>query len=176
MKKIILALCLLTAAQLHAQVVNNGSALFIDSGAIVVIDHSLSGLSGAEIVNKGTLYVSGDIVNDATPDFFKKQTSTGTLVLNGLDQNISGKNNISIYNLELQNDHVKNIFTNLFLSNQLHLNSSVLIANNTDITIQNDDPMAISRTSGYIATQQDARLIRNTAQVNARYLFPVGEH
>lgn len=174
MKTKLFAACLLLVMQAHAQFVNNGGTIFIDNEALVVIDHSLNGLSGAEIVNNGKLYVSGDIVNDATPDFFKKQTSTGTLVLNGTEQAIRGKNNISIYNLELQNDNVKNLYTTLFIGNELILNNAVLNAENNDIFIQNDDPSAIIRNSGYIATQQDARLVRNTAQRNANYLFPVG--
>jgi gliding motility-associated-like protein len=157
-----------------AQMINNDAGMYIDTGAIVSVGFSLHGAGGAGIVNEGKLYVSGDIVNNASADFMKRKSTSGSLILNGLAQNIRGKQGLTVYNLVLLNPHIKSTQVNLFIENDLALNNSVLNIKGTTVHIENSDTTAISRTTGYVATQDDATLSRNIQKTKASYEFPLG--
>jgi gliding motility-associated-like protein len=172
-KPILLALLMIPFVSSKAQLINNGTSMFIDDEAVVTVDHTLIGTNLSEILNKGELYVSGDIISN-TPYFFNHDESTGTLILNGKDQNIQGSYDITLHNMTLKNDHIKTAYINLYVRTHLALNSSILNLQNTAVTIINENENAISRTAGYINTPGTAKLIRNTGWIANNYLFPVG--
>lgn len=164
-------LSVLVKTGVWAQVVNNGCSIFIDSTAIVYVDHSFIGLSNAQVINNGNLYITGDITNNATDGLFEK-TATGTVFFVGKNQRIDGNNSVTFAHLSL-NEHTKTSSVPVNIIRTLDLGKAVLVAED-EVIIGNDHPGAIQRLSGFIATQKDGQLVREVSQDNTHYPFPLG--
>jgi gliding motility-associated-like protein len=154
-----------------AQVLNNNGNLFIDEAAVVQIGGMLEGRGNAEIINNGMLYITGDVTNNGATGLFDN-TSDGRVILDGKGQRINGSAGITFPNLELLTN-TKTSSVPVFINHTLNLGNAVLLAHK-DLSINSDDPAAIQRGGGYVATQGNGQLIRNSARNGERYIFPMG--
>ena len=93
--------------------------------------------------------------------------------LYGFNQLISGTSITSFYNLNLLGAGIKTQTTDAVVTNLLNLNNLELATNLFYMTIANPNFNAISRTTGFVSSLGDGRLVRVTNSSNP-YLFPVG--
>lgn len=150
----------------------NQGEIYIASGENVIIQGDFQNATNGQITNYGTLHVSGDWENNNS----NNQVFTvndGTVKLIGTNQAIGGSNTTRFYNLSLEGIGIKRLNIHTLIAGILHLNDRELATQNNFLTIQGADINAITRTSGFISTEANGLLIRNT-NGSANWLFPMG--
>ncbi len=116
----------------------------------------------------GVFNIEGDFINNSL--FIADQSDVN---LYGFNQLISGTSITSFYNLNLLGAGIKTQTTDAVVTNLLNLNNLELATNLFYMTIANPNFNAISRTTGFVSSLGDGRLVRVTNSSNP-YLFPVG--
>lgn len=168
-----LVICLIGGVAASAQVMNTGQKLFIGTGATVFVSGDFKTSAGA-VLNDGLLKLNGDWHNnDATGKVFDSR-STGKVVLAGGNQLITGSAVTAFPNLELLGTGVKTLEKSAEVFRTLSLNDKeFVIKSGNDLTITNSDNNSVTRTTGYVNTDQGGRLVRNTNSTGS-YTFPLG--
>ncbi|MCX7605873.1 MAG: gliding motility-associated C-terminal domain-containing protein [Bacteroidia bacterium] len=124
----------------------------------------------------GLVWLTGDWINSSSGDGFVTPR-TGWLWLVGGYQRLIGPtptfyNSIALFNNG--NDLKEMIGADGRIENFLALNDCELRTNGQIMQVENPDPAAITRTSGFVSSTGVGRLGRRTDRV-ASYLFPVGD-
>jgi gliding motility-associated-like protein len=160
---------------------NIGDSLY-NLGSITIAGDS-AGLSNGDLINDGLVsgngkyYIAGHWINNNT---FKHGTSEVIMDNNPnglpaavLNQKITGTNITSFYDLTLTGIGIKSVTLNDTATHSLNLNDRELAIDSFHFWVTNPDPLAITRTSGYVSNLTDGWLYR-IATINGPYLFPMG--
>jgi gliding motility-associated-like protein len=129
------------------------------------------------ISGDGKYYVAGNWINN---DTFRHGTSevvmdntTGSASGTVTNQNITGSKITSFFDLTLVGVGIKTITLNDTVTHVLNLNDRELAVNNQTLFVTNTNPLAITRTLGFISNTATGWLNRYTNVVGP-YLFPMG--
>lgn len=165
-------------------IVNDGSLIQVESGALVTIQGGLinrdNGANIGRIDNWGLVTLTGDWTNNSTGNAFIN-SSPGTTEFMGVAQLITGTTTTNYYNLTLSGSGIKTLNINTICEGTLALNDRELNTQGYWIHVTNPDPGAITRTGalnstpvqGFVSSTGVGRLRRNTNS-SSTYLFPVG--
>lgn len=135
-------------------------------------------VDGAGIIenNAGVVWLTGDWINSSSGDGFVTPRD-GWLWLVGGYQRLVGPTPTFYNSIQLFNnggDLKEMIGADGRIQNFLVLNDCELRTNRQTMMVENPDPAAIARTSGFVSSTGVGRLGRRTDRV-ASYLFPVGD-
>jgi hypothetical protein len=163
--------------------VNN---ITITNSAQITIKGDLLNNSGAAITNSGTIDMTGNFTNNSGSSLFG--SSSGTVELNGANQDIAGNDLTTFYNLTLSGSGVKTMQQHAEVGGNngtnagiLSLGSQVLDLNSKTLTVTNQNANAITRTTGYAVSETDAIsgygtitwMVKNNT---GNYIFPFGNN
>ena len=156
----------------NGQITNTGQQIFIGSGALVFVPEDFKTISGS-VFNDGILKINGDwLNNDAASKVFDSR-STGKVILSGVDQSIGGTAVTAFPSLELAASGAVSLDQPTEIFGTLTLADKELFVKSHTLTLTNPQPGALSRTTGFVNTDQGGKLIRNT-NAAAAYSFPLG--
>ena len=169
---LILSLCWSFPYITHAQVVNTGALISLDSKALMFIESDYTH-TGGSIVNHGTIKINGNwFNNDASSSVFDNRSDSSVEFTGGI-QNIGGTSKTAFPCLSLQGTGSKLMLNNADVTCFLYLNDKELIADKFSLTVLNAAPEAVTRTTGFVSTDKKGKFIRATNTVSD-YLFPMG--
>ena len=166
-------------------IVNDGSLIFVEPGALVTIegglinrDNTLANLG--RIDNWGLITLTGDWTNNSSTNAFIN-SSPGTTELMGAAQMITGSTTTNFYNLTLSGSGIKTLNINTVAEGILALNDRELATQSNWMSVTNPSTTAITRSGamnstpvqGFVSSSTLGRLRRNTNSTGV-YLFPVG--
>jgi gliding motility-associated-like protein len=169
---LVVSLCISGHALVKGQVVNNGQKIFIDNNALVFVDNNYKHLAG-NIVNNGKMKITGDWFNNDLASTVFDIRSAGLTDLAGGSQQIGGSNKTSFSDLNLSGSGNKTLAVNTDITKNLFLNDKELKTGAYTLSVLNPLSESISRTTGFISTDKQGKLMRNTNTANS-YLFPLG--
>lgn len=132
-------LLLISCSSLNAQnaLTNEGSNVYLESAASIYIQGNLENKSTGTFTNNGSVYISGNLIQNATTNL--NAASAGLFRLNGTaNQVISGTKQPDFYNLTLDKSSGEcQLQTGFTLSHQLTFTSGNLFLNNQQIDLLN---------------------------------------
>jgi hypothetical protein len=173
-KLMIVGLTLTATAQLLT--VKNAA---ITNTATITVKGDMTNETGAQLNNEGEIEVSGDFTNNSGASLFG--TTTGTVVLNGLTQNINGLFPTEFHDLTLLGTGKKTLqqIASIDLTGTLSLGSQMLDLNTKTLTIKNPAPASITRSTGFIISETDPAvgygiIDWNIGTGTGNYIFPFG--
>ncbi|MBI5220196.1 MAG: gliding motility-associated C-terminal domain-containing protein [Bacteroidia bacterium] len=165
---------------------NNGAPIHFNSGSIVRIKGTFSNNNSGALDNDGNLTIDNDIINNATingngtykisGNWINNQTFTAeasAVYLEGANQQISGTAITSFNNLTLTGTGIKTQAIDSRIQGILALNDRELATDSYTMFVENTNPNAITRTTGFVSSLGNGKLSRSTAN-NTIYLFPTG--
>ncbi len=175
MKRIALLLVLAAASSFNpvkSQVVNRGAAITVAPGGILYVDGDFNNQTGS-ILNDGILVVKGNWQNNdpAFPAFSKQ--SFGVVEFSGNEQRIFGAFKTEFPSLLLSGNGAKILEVNADVAGVLSLNDREFRTGQFTLSMLNSSPMAITRSSGFISTDANGKLLRLINSASS-YLFPLG--
>ena len=163
---------------------NNGSAITVQSGALVFVQGELINTDNAAnlglISNTGTINLSGDWTNNSTTSALTP--TTGVVELTGAFQIIKGTQSTTFNNLTLLGTNVKRLDINTIVGGTngvLSLTTRTLDLNSKTLFVTNPLASAITRTNGLIWSETSAipgygTIQWNLANNTGNYEFPFG--
>ena len=80
---------------------NNNVQLTVNTGVLLTVKGDVLNTTGTAIDNAGAIDLTGNWINNTGNTVFG--TSAGTVIMNGVNQNIEGSNQTTFYNLDLYN-------------------------------------------------------------------------
>jgi len=171
---------------------NNGGNVNALQGAYIYVNGSVENQNsgqfsvGANTGINAELYVTGDITNNALlngnghirllGDWFNNSiftAGTGTVFFEGGDQLLSGTVATAFYNLTLDGGGLKTQTIDKSATGILDLKHIELQTETNAFFMENTNPAAITRTTGFVSSLNGGKLSRKT-NTSASYLFPVG--
>ncbi|HOE04861.1 MAG TPA: gliding motility-associated C-terminal domain-containing protein [Bacteroidales bacterium] len=190
---ILLFLLIGFVADLTAQVLfNNGAQIQATGGAYIYVNGSVRNAAAGQMnidETAGTpaeMFVSQNITNDATllgdgrirllGNWYNNSiftSGTGTVLFEGGNQLLGGSVASAFYNLTLDGSGLKTQAINQSATGVLDLKHLELQTETYAFFMQNSNPNAIIRTTGFVSSLNGGYLSRNTNTAVA-YLFPVG--
>ncbi len=189
-------ICLLFTANLQGQalVTNNGASFYAGAGSVIYVNGTVNNI-GDSLYNLGHIYIAGNLENNGTISgngiyeisknwenngLFRRGTSE--LILNNilspigpvtLNQLLTGSVNTDFYDLTLTGSGIKSLTLNQTVYHFLNLNDRELALDNNTMFVVNTNPLAITRTSGFISNLDNGWLTRTTSLIGP-YIFPMG--
>lgn len=163
---------------------NVGDSLY-NLGTITLAGDIQPGGNSGDLWNQGlvsgdgTYVIGGHWRNEGT---FKHGTSE--VIMNNepngppaiiTDQDITGTVITSFYDLTLAGIGIKTTYFNDTATHSLNLNDRELAIQANHFWVTNPDPLAVTRTDGFVSNFGDGWLYR-IANVNGSYLFPMGNN
>ncbi len=181
MKKIATIFFLLVSCHMLAQGINNAAQIVVNAGGYVTVDGAnakFTNAAGGSIDNDGLISVDGEWSNNAANAVFTGANDTGEVLLNGTTaQVIGGTSATSFEKLTLNNAAGVSLQQPATVTTALALTSGVLALDTNTLTVNKSAPGAISRTSGYIISEQtdnSGKIAWNLDTVAGTYTFPFG--
>jgi hypothetical protein len=160
----------------------NNIDITITNGAQVTVKGDIQNNAGASISNNGTIDLTGNYTNNAGNDNFG--VSTGTVMLNGANQNILGASSTTFNNLTLLGSGTKTLGINTIVgggnvapSGILNVGSVVLELNSKELSITNSATNAIQSSTGYILSEvsSNASIVKWTINsITGTHTIPFG--
>lgn len=152
------AMLLPLAAWSQSEFYNNGSAVTVQSGALVYVQGEVvntnAGANVGLIDNNGLIELSADWTNNSTSGALTP--TAGMVQMYGANENIKGSQPTKFNNLTLTGSGVKTLNVNTYVGGNvgiLNLTSRPLDLNSNTLIITNPAVTAIARTSGYIISE-----------------------
>lgn len=140
---------------------NNGAVVTSSPASNIVVNGSVrnQGATG-ELINNGTIIITGDFTHDAPNTCFG--TSQGAVSFTGAAQTIGGSN-VAVFNyVELAGSGTKTLLQDVEVGGAyavpaggIFLNTQNLDLGTHQLTVRNADPTAISRNTGFITSETD---------------------
>jgi hypothetical protein len=156
---------------------NSNIGITITGGVQVTVKGDILNQNGTAIDNSGTIDFTGNWRNNSGSTCFG--TSTGTVILNGANQDIGGSNSTVFNNLAVEGGGIKTLLINTTTgganatpAGALTLTSGVLNLNSNTLFISNQNSTAISYTSGSIYSEQ----VDNSSKVDWNMQSATGVH
>lgn len=170
-------------------VVNNGALIAIkDNATVIVKSGSVNNLAGT-IDNQGLLIIEGLFENNDTAnggssdgiyrvegDWINNATfiaDSSQVELFGANQLIAGTSVTEFHRLTLTGTGIKRQTINSRVNSLLELNNLELATDANDMLVLNPDLNAITRSTGFVSSLGNGRLVREMANAG-NYLFPTG--
>ena len=157
-------LILSTSAQTFT---NNNTGINIENGITVTVQGDVLTTNSGSYNNNGIIELTGNWTNNSSSTVFG--TSQGTVVLNGITQNIQGNTNSVFNNLILQGTTQAKLLTNAITgggnalpSGVLNVGAGTLDLNGFTLTVNNTSTNAITTTTGGIISE----MTDNSSKVN----------
>ncbi len=182
---IILILLLSVSLNINAQMFNNNGVGVYNTTFVRVLG-DVSNNNAGIIENDGTFVIDSNIINNATingdglykvsgnwENNLSFNSGTSKVILEGINQLITGTAISSYYDLELTGSGIKTQTIDSYTTDSLILNDRELATDINTMFVSNTDTGAISRTTGFVSSLGDGCLSRATNN-NFVYLFPVG--
>lgn len=184
-----LSFAIIVLATADAQLLtNNGAVITGSAGSDITVLGTVQnqGATGVLDIN-GTLSLTGDFIHDAPNSAFG--SSSGTVVLNGGVQAITGLGNAIFNSLTLAGTGDKTLMratevggNYIGSAGTLDLNDRRLMLNGNTLTVRNSASNAIERTTGFVVSETDALSGYGTLRWNigaagsagAQYEYPFG--
>lgn len=139
--------------QISAQLNNVGANITIQENALVHVEGDFSNFGGS-IFNSGTLEVGGDWTNTVSANPLVNEEG-GLVAFIGQDQSINGGQFGSVFgNVELRNNLILTLNTNIGIHDVLQLNNGIVDINDNLIHFTNSSPAALSWESGGIISER----------------------
>ncbi|PCJ82150.1 MAG: hypothetical protein COA57_13475 [Flavobacteriales bacterium] len=164
---------------------NSGEIITLKNNAVIQVNGDASNNQG-KIDAEGNFNVSQDIINNDSligTGFYRiggdwinndlYSSSSGTVELNGANQNITGTVNTTFNVLTLSGTGIKTMTLDASVSDSLHLNDRELATDTNTMFVLNPDTGIITRNSGFVSSLGSGKLSRAVNSINP-YLFPVG--
>jgi hypothetical protein len=186
--KLILLLAFISAFNIcFAQLLtSNNVSLTITNGITLTVNGEVTSTGTTTINNNGIITATGDFINNTNNNLFG--LSAGTVILNGAVQNINGNFLTVFNNLVLTGTGNKTLFNEIVTggmyvspSGVLSLNDKVLFLNSNRLTITNNNPGAITRSTGFIQSETDPitgygkiKWMIGNSIAGSVYIFPFG--
>ncbi|MBL0071963.1 MAG: T9SS type A sorting domain-containing protein [Bacteroidetes bacterium] len=151
-------LCCFSYSHVKAQVLtSNNIQATILSGTQVSVKGDVLITNGATIDNTGIIDISGNWTNNSSASVFG--ISKGTVILNGVNQQINGAFPTTFFNLNLFNG-IKTMNTDITTggmvsspSGSLNCNNAILDLNSHTAIIHNINPAGITASTGFILSE-----------------------
>lgn len=155
---VIISMVLFSCNQCHAQLMTASNVqVTILSGTQITVKGDILINNGTTINNTGTIDLTGNWVNNSSATVFGN--SKGTVVMNGLNQQINGTFSTTFFNLNLFNG-TKTMNTDITTGGMvssalcsLNCNNAILDLNSHTAIIHNINPAGITATTGYILSE-----------------------
>jgi hypothetical protein len=154
------------------QVFYNGASVFVEPGAQIYVQGGFTNQGTGQVTHRGTITVTGNWENNASNNVFVPG-DTGVVVLAGTTQAIQGTTPTHFARLTLANASVKSLNVNTQVSHRLALADCELNTGNFTLSVTNAATNAITRTTGFVATDSIGTLARATNSANT-YAYPMG--
>jgi hypothetical protein len=161
--------------QTHAQFVNDGADVTIQSNAVVHIQGDFVHQDGF-ITNMGTIEVGNDWVNNGNSNPISD--SEGSVNLVGSNQAIIGLDASAFNQLTLSGQGAKTLGQDVQVNDVIDLGDATLALNEQRLTIDNSVSSAIVRASGWLISESDidlGRLQWNIGEASGAYTIPFGD-
>lgn len=165
-------------------IVNNGGQIVSTIGSYITITGSngnftnLTFITDGSIDNDGIISLQGNWTNNAANNVFINQNAEGEVTLNGsLPQDIAGTSQTSFETLRINNGSGVTLQQSAIVSNVLALRKGPLTLNSKTIVINSNAAAAISRTNGYIVSEEpdnSSKVIWNIGNNLSAHTFPFG--
>lgn len=151
-----------TKANAQSALLNDGATLYLQNAASLYIQGALETKSTGTFTNNGTIYISGQLLHNASGNL--NTTSAGTFRFNGnTNQSISGSGTTGFYNLTVDKPAGElQLQTGILVSNQLTLTSGNLFLNNHLV-----DLLTSGSVSGEIAARRVYDNVGNSGSIRA---------
>jgi Secretion system C-terminal sorting domain len=154
----IISIVLFSCDQCSAQLMTASNVqVTILSGTQVTFKGNILVNNGATISNTGVIDLTGNWINNSSATVFGN--SKGTVILNGLNQQINGTFPTTFFNLNLFNG-IKTMNTDITTggmissaTGSLNCNNAILDLNSHTAFIHNINPAGITATTGYILSE-----------------------
>lgn len=137
---------------------NDNISITIANGTQLTVKGDIQNNAGTVIDNSGTIDLSGNWTHNAANNCFG--ISTGTVILNGANQNINGTNSTTFNNLTLQGSGIKTLLINTTSGGGnavpagiLNAGNVVLDLNSRTLNITNTSTAAVTSGTGYILSE-----------------------
>jgi len=155
----------------HAQQsVNNGGAIVVNDGTVMVIKGDLLNQTGGSMNNNGEMKISGNWTNEDLGGSLLQGT-TGKVTFNGTaPQTVGGSAKTWFNNLEIQNDI--NMNTETSVSSILNIQSGNVFLASSDLVIESGATMTGAGPTQYIVAENSGRLVQEVGVESVSY--PVG--
>ncbi|QNF35581.1 T9SS type A sorting domain-containing protein [Adhaeribacter swui] len=185
MKIIQLLLSFLFPVVAQAQgIVNNGGRIVVGTGAFFNVTGNNGHITNATanntsgtINNDGTITLSGNLINNAANNVFINRNGLGQVIFNGVTgQAIAGSAPTIFENITLNNAAGLSLQQHA-TTGTLTLSQGPLYLNGWSLTINNSATAAITRTNGYLVSEQTnnaGKVIWNIADTRGAHVFPFG--
>ena len=156
----------------------------ITNSSVITVKGALLSNAGSSLDNDGTLEISGDLTNNSGSSLFG--LSTGTVILDGASQSISGSSSTGFNDLTIAGTGAKTLQQDISVggnyaspSGVLSLSTQHLILNSHLLTVKNPSPTAVNRTSGFIVSETDpatgyGEVKWMIGSGTGNYIFPFG--
>jgi len=149
----------------------NKGDIYLLNGENIYINGNFINSDNGQISNYGTIHLSGNWTNNATNQVFT--SATGTVRLFGANQTIGGSTPTAFNNLTLEGTGIKTLNINTSIAGTLALNDREIATQNYTLSILSTNTNAITRTTGFVSTEPNGTLLRNTSGIDT-WLFPMG--
>lgn len=180
---------LIASAGLYAQQAlfnNNGALVYTAPNSILKVRGSFDNMQNGLFQNWGTTTIDSSFFNNGQSEksgFYRVGkdwvnnsifiSDSSHVILFGDDQFITGDSVTRYWILELQGTGVKTQQIESYTKFELRLNDRELATDTHFMHVLNTDTAAITRTSGFVSSLGNGKLLRNTQNALA-YRFPTG--
>ncbi|MEO8149797.1 MAG: T9SS type A sorting domain-containing protein [Bacteroidia bacterium] len=180
MKKILHLLAALAPCLAFAQGINNnGGKIVSTTGAYITVTGTsgnyinATNVSDGSIDNDGTMSIAGNWTNNAANNVFINPNANGRVILNGTTAQTYGGTNATYFEkLTVNNSAGVSMSRSAQVSDSLVLTAGGVSLNSNTLTVTTAAGSAISRTSGYLVSEQT----NNTGQVTWNIGATAGAH
>ncbi len=158
---------------------NGGVDITVYPTTVLYVDGHVTNDLAGKIHNKGEIYLTGDWTNKEPTGCL--DPTTGTVILYGAAQNISGTQTTTFNNLDCQGLGTKTLNVNTVVggtSGALMLHTNPFDLNSNTVIVTNPAASAITNTGGYIISETTApgygRIQWNLGNTSSNYTYPFG--
>ncbi|QMU30463.1 T9SS type A sorting domain-containing protein [Adhaeribacter radiodurans] len=185
MKNILSLLFLMLPFLLQAQgVVNNGGKIVVGTGSFFTISGNNSHLTNNTTAttdgtfdNNGTIRLQGNLINNAGNNLFINPNGVGEIVFTGITgQAVMGPSPTKFERFTVNNATGLTLQQNV-ITEVLTLSTGPLYLNAQTLSVTSNAPAAITRTNGYIVSEQtnnSGRVNWNIGNSTGTHIFPFG--
>jgi hypothetical protein len=151
--------------------VNNGGEIIVVNGTALVIEGDFLNLDDGNILNSGTVVITGDWTNDATSGNLLQGTS-GEVKFNGPSaQTIQGTTQTWFNKLTLETD--VSLASQISVGDELMFDQASVYLGGSNLYLEPAAQFAgVDPSTSFVVTEQDGSLVREVG--SSPVLFPVG--
>ncbi|WP_158546153.1 T9SS type A sorting domain-containing protein [Adhaeribacter pallidiroseus] len=165
-------------------IANNGGKIVVGTGAYLTIagnnanltNTTAAGTNGS-IDNNGAITLAGTLTNNAGNNVFINPNGIGDVVFTGTTGQAVAGSALTVFERFIVNNAAGLTLQQNTVTNALSLTQGPLLLNGRSLTITNNNPAAVSRTAGYVVSEQtnnSGKVIWNMGSTTGAHIFPFG--